>query len=542
MSALKKIILKNYGGLSVFVQDRQSMKQGHPEKQFVLAGRYPAFSLPIDWTKNNSLTFPMDGNDRYGDCLYAAACHADNTFTGNLGPESNFDLQSIINSYLQLSPSNSGLNSGQIIGAWKNGLANIPSAQILDALDLDPTNAAAMQAAIYLFGGVVFMLALPDVWHNSYGPGVIWNAPATPDPSLGHAVWWNGVDANGNYKLQTWGTYCWITTSGVKICDPSCFVVFSTRWFNSGGIAPNNLTYLQLAVLWQQFGGNTLPFRGKTVLPDTTLQKPSLTSFNGVLYIGYKGETNKNIYVTPSGNGQTFGNWSQLFETTTDAPALSSHSDGNLYVAFKAEMSRNVVVSRLIVSANGSVQSSGRAFLPDTTVAGPSLASYNGKLYVAYKGETNNNIYITSGDGQNFGGATQLSETTTQSPSLCVHTDANGSYLYLAFKAEMSNDLIVVKLNVGGNGSIQIASRKVIGETSTSSPTIASFNNNLYIAYKGETNNCVYLNSSNDGQNFINRFRSSETTTQAPALAVYNGSLFVGFKSETNTHLIVVNI
>ena len=253
-TTIKRVPLPKLG-IDVFYQDRQLMKKGAPPRQMLLTGSYPAIHLPIDWTKNNTLSFPIDGNNVYGDCMYAAACHADNTFTGNTGAESLFNSNTIIQDYLQLSGGDNGLNEGQIVGAWQSGLANNPSANILGVLNLDPNNAATMQAAIYFFGGVFFMLAVPDVWHNSFSTGSVWDAPATADPSNGHGVWWNGVATNGNYKLQTWGTYGWITPSGVRVCDPSCFVVFSKRWFNSQGVAPNGMTFDQLAALWEQFGG-----------------------------------------------------------------------------------------------------------------------------------------------------------------------------------------------------------------------------------------------------------------------------------------------
>jgi hypothetical protein len=161
---------------------------------------------------------------------------------------------------LALSGGDNGLlNEGKIIGAWEHGLANTPAASILDALDLDPTDASSMQAAIYFFGGVFFTLAVPDAWAQSFETDAVWDAPATPGDQ-GHAIWWNGVNVEGHYKLQTWGTHGWITPAGVAACDPSCFVVFSLRWFNNKGMAPNGMTYAQLAALWVQFGGNPIPF------------------------------------------------------------------------------------------------------------------------------------------------------------------------------------------------------------------------------------------------------------------------------------------
>lgn len=236
--------------------DRQRMKHGHPIRRFK-APPLPAPALPIDWAK--TLDFPMDGNDQYGDCMYAAACHADGTFTGNAGTESVFDQAVLIKDYLALSGGDNGLSEGMILGEWKNGLVSTPAANILDALDIDPTDAALVQSAIYLFGGLLFMLDVPDTWVQNFNTGAVWDAPAVADQNNGHGIWWNGVDAQGRYKLQTWGTYGWITPAGVAVCDPTAFIVFSLRWFNAAGVAPNGMTYDQLAALWVQCGGAALP-------------------------------------------------------------------------------------------------------------------------------------------------------------------------------------------------------------------------------------------------------------------------------------------
>jgi hypothetical protein len=291
-------------------QKRETMKVGRPTRNFNLSGDYPHVSLPIDWTMNNTLAYPMDGNDQYSDCLYAAACHGDNTFTGNNGSESSFNVNTIIQDYLRLSGGDNGLNEGQIVSEWRRGLANTSDATILAVQNVDPNDKSAMQAAIYFFGGVVFSLALPDKWKDSVPPegGVIWDAPAVPDPKNGHAVWFDAVDVNGYYRLQTWGSYAWITPAGVAECDPGCFVVFSRRWFNTAGVAPNGLTFSRLAALWIQFGGE--PVTRWKLLP---------MNLSGGVTIGPAAVGNPSVFVTGlqdqahilyvAGNGQIWDSY-----------------------------------------------------------------------------------------------------------------------------------------------------------------------------------------------------------------------------------------
>ena len=164
--------------------DRNAMRVGHPtsNRLGLFAATMPTVTLPVDWTKANALSFPYDGNDQYGDCMYAAACHGDNTFTGNVGTESGFDEATLIKDYLALSGGDNGLDEGMILGEWKKGLASTPAACIFDSVDVDPNNANLMQAAIYLFGGVQFQLSVPARWISNFATGCVWDAPRSPTP------------------------------------------------------------------------------------------------------------------------------------------------------------------------------------------------------------------------------------------------------------------------------------------------------------------------------------------------------------------------
>jgi hypothetical protein len=246
------------------------MRRGrHPHAAFnfecllaALPGGWPTPTLPIDWAKN--LTFPTDGNDQYGDCMMASACHLDNTWTGNNGTESTFAQSTLIQQYLQMSGGDNGLDDSELIPVWQSpGIAGVSSgsATILDTLSLDPTNSQALYAAIWLFGGFHFELSVPDAWINNFqsSGGSVWDAPARPDPRNGHAIAFNGVDATGRIRFLTWGSYGWLTPAGIAACDPGGFVPISLRWFNAVGYAPNGLHYTQLAPLWQAAGGKVLP-------------------------------------------------------------------------------------------------------------------------------------------------------------------------------------------------------------------------------------------------------------------------------------------
>jgi hypothetical protein len=251
-------------GRIVTFTDRFSMRRGHTPRRMKLTLnmlQLPPVTLPVDWTKNWSLQFPIDLNDQLGDCMYAAGCHIDNAWTGNVGTESSFDLTAMKKCYEQLSGGDNGLDEGSLVQGWQKGLCNVAAANIIDHLDIDTTNVQLMQTGIYLFGGVLFMLAVPDSWISNFNSsgGSVWDAPAKADERNGHGVALVGVDANGRYRLLTWGSFAWLTTAGLKVCDPSGFIPFSLRWFNAQGYAPNGLHYTELAPLWVAMGGDPLP-------------------------------------------------------------------------------------------------------------------------------------------------------------------------------------------------------------------------------------------------------------------------------------------
>ncbi len=213
-------------------------------------------SLPIDWAK--SFDFPMDLNDTYGDCYYAAGCHADNTWTANAGTQSFFALSAIKSRYFALSGGDNGLNDSDMQGEMMNRyLADVAQAKIVSWADIDTTNPDSAQAAIYNFGCVLFTFAVPNNWINNSNTGAVWDT-GSPNPNNGHAVIWNGVKEDGSYRLQTWGTYVWITQRGVRSCDPGGWVAFSTRWFNNKGYAPNGKHITELAQVWKSSTGKTI--------------------------------------------------------------------------------------------------------------------------------------------------------------------------------------------------------------------------------------------------------------------------------------------
>ena len=85
--------------------------------------------------------------------------------------------------------------------------------------------------------------------------------------------------------------------------------------------------------------------------------------------------------------------------------------------------------------------------------------------------------------------------------------------------------------------------KTVLGDTSPLTPSLASLNGRLYIAWKGDGNDQLNVMVSTDnGVTFHNKFISGETSPRAPALAAHNGRLFIAWKGDGNDQLNVAAV
>jgi hypothetical protein len=90
----------------------------------------------------------------------------------------------------------------------------------------------------------------------------------------------------------------------------------------------------------------------KVTLDDTSPVSPALTSFNGRLYIGWKGDGNNFLNVMYSNdNAKTFGNKHTSTERSPEPPSLCVHNS-NLYVAWKGDGNNNLNVARVLTDGN----------------------------------------------------------------------------------------------------------------------------------------------------------------------------------------------
>jgi hypothetical protein len=154
--------------------------------------------------------FPMDGNDKYGDCTIAGAAHAVTTYDGLIADLNIMKEQDVLKVYFHLSGGNdTGLVELDVLNYWRKNA--ISGSKILAFVSLNPKNHVHVQQAILLFGGVYLGFQVQEKCLADFNAGRPWKpGKLTHD---GHAVFATGYDKKG-VTVLTWGnkqqgTWAW---------------------------------------------------------------------------------------------------------------------------------------------------------------------------------------------------------------------------------------------------------------------------------------------------------------------------------------------
>src|SRR5438270_2562960 len=247
----------------------------------------------------------------------------------------------------------------------------------------------------------------------------------------------------------------------------------------------------------------------KTIIfHDTSPKTPSITSFNGRLYIAWKGNGNDFLNVMYSDdNGVTFGHKFTSNETSPEAPALCVHN-GHLFIGWKGDGNNFLNVARVNISGSTITGFTNKVILHDTSPKSPSLASFGGRLYIAWKGDGNDflNVMYSADDGATLGHKHTSNETSPQAPGLC----ASPNELFLTWKGDGNDFLNVAQVGISGANITGLLHKTIINSDTTPVSPALVFHGNLYISWKGDGNNFLnVLYSSDMGHTFGNKAISS---------------------------------
>ena len=154
----------------------------------------------------------------------------------------------------------------------------------------------------------------------------------------------------------------------------------------------------------------------------------------------------------------------------------------------------------------------------------PVLTFADSIMYMAWKDSDSNKINIASStDGIAWTAGPLLDVSTNKGPAICNH---NG-LLYAAYQDEDS-EIHVCFLENG------LWSDPVSAEEKTEDvPSIVSWNDGLYIAYRNKGGNAYkLLNSSDNGQTWSSPENTNKSGGSGPSLTIHDGSLFMAWSED----------
>lgn len=148
------------------------------------------------------ILFPILGNDRYGNCTFAALAHYITLANGLIGVHKIPLEKDVIAAYLKFTHGKDvGANELAVMKNWnKKGCLG---EKIPYYIDIDPHNHKQVMQTMWLFGAIYIGFNVPEQCQQQFEDRVPW----TSGPLLneGHAVLTCNYDTKMNTKSLTWG-------------------------------------------------------------------------------------------------------------------------------------------------------------------------------------------------------------------------------------------------------------------------------------------------------------------------------------------------
>ncbi len=192
-------------------------------------------------------SWPMDGNDQYGDCVIAAGAHFQQLVTTLTGKPNVPTTDQVLAAYTAITGFNAsdpstdnGTDPMAFLQYWQT--TGLWGTKIGPFVEANPASPLQIRDSIWFFGGALVGLALPmsaqdqDIWDVPPGG---WTADNQPGSWGGHEVL--GVSAGPRLvELITWGASKFCTYTFLSACCDQLSVVISPDWF-VGGMSPGGV-------------------------------------------------------------------------------------------------------------------------------------------------------------------------------------------------------------------------------------------------------------------------------------------------------------
>lgn len=250
---------------------------------------------------------------------------------------------------------------------------------------------------------------------------------------------------------------------------------------------------------WVDYGGVKIEGYAKTnKQPNCTSQ---LGKYDPTPRLIYKGaHSNDLYYLSGSDDGYT---QTELGVQSNEAPSVCETPNA-VIAAMKDANSDEILIGTTYDIVTGQTWTSAAiSSMPGginpKCQSGPAIAFFQNKIYIAYLGHSENSIWLCWYDGKEWAGNVKVADMpggniqqSSKSPALCATEDN----LILAYKGQTNGDLYLSWFDGTqwyGDQAIKAQNGGVDSQPQTTdTPAIANIGGNLMLAYKGDSNNYIY--------------------------------------------------
>jgi hypothetical protein len=217
-----------------------------------LKPKLPSPKPLVDWMSKVT-TWPMYGNDVYGDCAIAAIGHIIEQWSFSAGKPLVIPGSEVLRVYKILSPNDDGCVLVDVLNWWlKNPIGGVKLTAYAEA---NPTDLNEMKVCMDIFGGLYAGAELPvlaqtqDIWHVVNGS--LHSSDGCPGGWGGHCFPYGyyddvypapvGETIPGMTKLSTWGSVKEATWLWQQIYVDECYALVAPPWFQPDGETPEGI-------------------------------------------------------------------------------------------------------------------------------------------------------------------------------------------------------------------------------------------------------------------------------------------------------------
>lgn len=221
--------------------------------------------------------WPMYGNDKYGDCVEAAMCHATEAFTlygqgTEVVPAADTaeKLYEAITGFNPTDPSSDqGTNVQDALSYWRK--TGVDGDRIVAFAAVDYTKPAEVAAALFYFGHLLVGFNFPAFAMDQFDNGQPWSVQ-TKNATIegGHCVNIGGLDA-GNYRCVTWAQVQEMDAAFFAKYVEEAWVIVTHDWINAvSGDTPAGMDLAGFGEEFSTLTGDPNPFPGPAPVPAPT--------------------------------------------------------------------------------------------------------------------------------------------------------------------------------------------------------------------------------------------------------------------------------